>query len=168
MQNKKKSSSLNDIEIRTLGIFDIPGIVDIEAEVSTNPWGSSLLINELNKKGFIGLTTCNNEEKIFGFAMGQKIRDEFEIRKTAVTTKYQNNGIGLKLIRILLSRLKALNTARVYLEVGSTNIPAQKLYKKVGLKKQYVRKKYYNSQEDAFVLSKSLKWRKKSNKKRRV
>ena len=45
MKNTPKSPLLNTIEIKPLTIFDIPGIVEIEADVSLNPWGSSLVFS---------------------------------------------------------------------------------------------------------------------------
>lgn len=157
MKKAPKPSFPKSITLKTLTIFDITAIVDIESEVSKNPWGSGLLIHELNKEGFIGLAACNSEEKIVGYALGQKVKDEFELRKIAVASENQNRGIGLMLTQELISRAKAQNIVRVFLEVGIDNIPAQNLYKKVGFKKISVREKYYNNKEDALILSKPIK-----------
>ena len=157
LRKKRKSTLIKDITLRRLTIFDITAIVAIEAMVSKNPWGSSLLINEMNQKGFIGFAACFGEEKIVGYALWQIIKGEFEFRKIAVATEFQNSGIGLKLSRQLLACAKKQKITRVFLEVGIENISAQKLYKKVGLKKLSVRKKYYNNKEDALILSMSYK-----------
>ena len=94
---------------------------------------------------------------IIGFAAFHRVIDEAEVLNMAVDPEYQRQGVGRGLLAEGLRRLLEQGVRRVYLEVRTSNIRAQKLYFSAGLALHYLREDYYdNPREDALVLSREL------------
>ena len=74
----------------------------------------------------------------------------------AVLEKYRRRGIGTALMRAALDGLKSYGVKEVYLEVRVSNIPAIKLYEKLGFVKKKVIPSYYLDGEDAYLMVKPL------------
>ncbi|QTD56564.1 ribosomal protein S18-alanine N-acetyltransferase [Parasphingorhabdus cellanae] len=94
-----------------------------------------------------------------GFAISREIAGEEELLMIAVDPKYQNAGIGLAILKKLISDAENNGTIAVFLEVRSNN-PAQSLYQKLGFKKIGLRPAYYTGSNkekfDAITYKKSL------------
>jgi [ribosomal protein S18]-alanine N-acetyltransferase len=81
--------------------------------------------------------------------------DEIQIIDIFVVEKYRRQGLGTQLIEELLR--EAQNYKYIILEVRAGNIPARKLYEKLGFAELYRREKYYHQpQDDALVLRRML------------
>ena len=74
-----------------------------------------------------------------------------------VKKDFRNNGIGSLLLDYLISYSKSINLKTITLEVNEINIPAIKLYEKFDFEKLGIRKKYYNGENDAIIMSKNFK-----------
>ena len=73
----------------------------------------------------------------------------------AVSPDYRRQGIGEKLVTELVEGLKVRGNHSLMLEVRASNIPAQKLYEKLGFRLVGRRPRYYhNPKEDALILRK--------------
>jgi ribosomal-protein-alanine N-acetyltransferase len=81
-----------------------------------------------------------------------------EISNFVISSAYQNQGWGRKMLLQLLSELKKEKINLLFLEVRSSNLKAQNLYYSLGFKKIRVRSKYYQKPaEDGFDLLLRLK-----------
>ena len=77
-----------------------------------------------------------NEDKVVGTGALIKHRNNiFEIGKVAVTKKFQGNGIGEKLIRMILDRAHDIGVKELYLQTSPTLKAANQLYNKFGFRK---------------------------------
>jgi len=89
--------------------------------------------------------------QIVGFLFGYETLDEFNISNIAIKKSYQNKGIAYFFLNTIIHQ--KTHTNLFFLEVRKSNLPARKLYNKLGFKPMYIRKAYYqNPVEDALVM----------------
>ena len=98
----------------------------IEKELSVNPYGKILLLEE------------NNE--IIGYLYYSDIFERAEINQIEIENFHRNCGYGKKLIDYFTK----LVDKDITLEVRVDNTPAIKLYEKYNFEKQAIRKGYYS------------------------
>lgn len=67
-----------------------------------------------------------------GFLIFQVAGPEADIHSFAVAPTAQGKGIGAEMLRDGLAQLHARGVQEVYLEVDTSNLPAQKLYHRAG------------------------------------
>ena len=95
-------------------------------------------------------------EQVQGFIIGRLAGDQWEIENIAVDPALQRGGLGSQLVREFLLRARPGGKA-VFLEVRESNLPARKLYQKMGFVQVGRRKLYYQSpSEDALILELSF------------
>jgi ribosomal-protein-alanine N-acetyltransferase len=95
-------------------------------------------------------------EQVQGFIIGRLAGDQWEIENIAVDPALQRGGLGSQLLREFLVRAR-LGMKAVFLEVRESNLPARKLYEKMGFVQVGRRKLYYQSPaEDALILELSF------------
>ena len=138
--------------INTFSKDHIEQIFNIEKVNFRNPWE----INEFDTycaqpMKFLSYV-YSKSSKVIGYLMSEIIIDEVHIHNIAVEKKYQNNKVGLKLVKYLVKQSKLLDKNKICLEVDSTNVPALKLYKNLGFVKVGQRKRYYNDSIDAILM----------------
>ena len=90
-----------------------------------------------------------------GFIVYRIAVDEAEIITIGVNPEKRRLGIAAAMIGIIEKTLKSQGVKKIFLEVSSTNIPAQKLYENTGFKKVGIRPKYYDG-VDAILMSKDI------------
>jgi len=100
---------------------------------------------------------CEGLGRILGFAMAQiETPSCAHIITLDVIPGVRNHRIGTSLMKALHRELKREGIEAAILEVGSRNIPAQRLYEK--LKYHYLEtlSGYYNGREDAYRMARFL------------
>jgi len=90
-----------------------------------------------------------------GFIVYRIAVDEAEIITIGVNPEMRRNGIASAMIGIIEKTLKNQGVKKIFLEVASTNTPAQKLYEICGFKTVGLRPKYYDG-VDAILMSKDI------------
>ena len=135
---------------------DLPGVFEVEKNAFPIPWPISSFEEELNNI-LATYLVAKIDEKIVGYIGMQFIMDECHILNIAVDTDYRRMGIATRLVNELFKHCKKHKTTYVMLEVRVTNIPAQKLYSKLGFKDEVLRKDYYKNPDgtrtDALIMS---------------
>ncbi len=123
------------------------------------PWSKKSIEEELNNM-LATFIVAKDDEKVVGFAMCWYIMDECHIGNIAVHPDYRRKKVATKLLDELLKGTKEHGTNYLILEVRTSNVPAQNLYKKLGFEETVVRKHYYKnpdgSYEDALIMSKNI------------
>jgi len=74
----------------------------------------------------------------------------------AIHPEYRSKGIAFKFLTEVFELLKKENINYVELDVRKSNLPAIKLYKKLGFSIERERTGFYSDGENAFVMSKKL------------
>jgi len=90
-----------------------------------------------------------------GFIVYRIVADEAEIITIGVNPEMRRNGIASAMLGIIEKNIKNQGVKKIFLEVASTNIPAQKLYENNGYKPVGLRPKYYDG-VDAIIMKKDL------------
>ncbi len=101
---------------------------DVKSDLTNNPFSHYLLFIE--------------ENKIVGYLNYYLIYDRIEIANFNVLDKYQNKGIGTRLLDYLIKKYPDI--VNITLEVRCDNIKAIHLYEKMGFIKKAIRKGYYS------------------------
>ncbi len=118
-------------------------------------WNEKILIDEFqneNSEYFVLI----DREKIIGFAGLWFNIDEAHIMNIAVKKEYRKNGFGTKLLEFLIVKAKEKNKICITLEVSDNNFSAILLYEKFNFEKIGTRKKYYNAENDALIMTKTF------------
>lgn len=117
-----------DLDINNINILDNSFINKeyIEKELSLNPYGKVLLLEE--------------NSIIIGYLYYSDIYERAEINQIEVTEDKRKMGKGTLLMDYLINKVNK----DITLEVREDNISAIKLYEKYGFKRVAIRKGYYN------------------------
>ena len=90
-----------------------------------------------------------------GFIVYRIAVDEAEIITIGVNPDFRRQGIAAAMVGIIEKTLKNQGVKKIFLEVASNNIPAQKLYENSGFIWVGLRPKYYDG-VDAILMSKDI------------
>ena len=143
---------MSDIEIFSMTVNDLEIIKDELEEKFDKFWTYRILKSEIaniNSKYIV----AKYKEEIVGFAGITVILDESNIMNIVVKKEKRMKGIGNLLLQKLIEISQELGTKFITLEVNINNKPAINLYKKFGFKEVGIRKKYYNSIDDALIMT---------------
>lgn len=117
-------------------------------------WKHSFLVGMYEDK-IVGYVMCRVEWGWSNFS--PKFTRKGHVISLAVLPEYRRLGIGEKLMVHALDALKTRYSANeVYLEVRVSNMPAIKLYEKLGFKIIRVVPMYYSDGEDAYIMARKL------------
>lgn len=115
-------------------------------------WNMNMLKEELlSTSSFYVIAKYDNE--IVGFAGINIILDEAHIANIVVKKDKRNNNIGSNLLEVLIDKAR-ISCKLLTLEVNVHNLPAIHLYEKYKFQNLGKRKKYYNNQFDAYIMTK--------------
>ena len=129
-------------------------VVDLQSQCFPDGWSKQSLLDGINGANLLGITAFEGAELV-GFITYSVNVDFAEIDDILVKPSFRRRGIASLLLGELLAQIKG-QTKKVFLEVRSSNLYAQSLYKKWGFATLSVRKKYYSDGEDALVMHKEL------------
>lgn len=118
-------------------------------------WGKNGFETELDNR-YAQIWVCAQGEKMMGFVALRAVAGVVEILNVAVEPQSCGRGVGSALLSHVLTQLKAQGNEQVSLEVNATNLPALRLYRKVGFKEVGRRPKFYWGLEDALIMGKQL------------
>ncbi len=144
------------IKIEKMNIDHVDKVLDIEkASFLHSVWKKLDFIKAVKSKQ----TLCDviiNDSEVTGYIIVQTVKPKASILNLAVDEKFRGEGFGSKLLDHTLDKLKAESFIKVFLEVRISNQKARKLYKTSGFDLIYIKKKYYQNNEDALVLECNL------------
>jgi len=118
------------------------------------------LLSHPGSTAFLARIGLPPRTQMVGFVLGQLAADEAEVLTIGVRADHQRHGIACRLVEALARAMRKAEVRRLHLEVGAGNLPALRLYRKLGFKETGRRKGYYERKgqpaEDAVVLSLAL------------
>ncbi|MCQ2454741.1 MAG: ribosomal protein S18-alanine N-acetyltransferase [Clostridia bacterium] len=142
----------DNINIKEMNAKHISYIARIEKENFSEPW-SETSIFESSKNNTIFFVAEEEKEPI-GYIGLNFVADEGYITSVAVSCENRNRGVATKLLNKCFSFAKEKNLSFVSLEVRSSNENAKRLYSKLGLNPEGLRKDFYrNPREDAIIMT---------------
>lgn len=136
---------------------DIPIVAEIEKNNFSEPWSENSFSEELENE----LSICYVEkylDKPVGYVCAQIIHPEAFLCTIACDNNLRRRGIGERLVSYLSDYCEYKRCETLSLEVRVSNIPAQKLYEKMGFVNLGIRKNFYSKPvEDAYIMTKYFK-----------
>ena len=153
---------MNGWRIATINRTDLEPILAIEQLSFQWPWKCISFEGELSCQDacryVVKSAEADKESQIVAYAFLRQVADELHILKIAVTPARRGHGIATWFLNRCFSIGARQGVNSVYLEVRPSNIPAVKLYEKLGFKEIGRRPNYYtDSKEDALVMMKDLR-----------
>jgi len=143
---------MDNIQISNMSLDDFYEIAPIYNNKFDDFWNASILKSELdniNSKYIVA--KLNNT--VVGFAGIWFSVDDAHITNIVVHKDFRHNGIGSKLLEVLILLAKQYKKNALTLEVNTKNEYAKKLYLKYNFENLGIRKKYYKGMDDAFIMT---------------
>lgn len=145
---------MDNINISKMNISDISEVKELEKAQNICILSENAIKNDLNDENYIYLVARKDNE-IIGYIATSKVIDTVDILSIVIKEEYKKRGIATKLLQFIF---ELENISKVMLEVRRSNIPAQRLYEKLGFNNIYTRKNYYpDNHEDAIIYEKIIK-----------
>ncbi len=146
------------IKIELLSRENIDNVWELEKKCfPDDPWSYESFEKELdNGISVYIVATDDNTGEVVGYAGVWFMYDCANITNIAVDEGFRREGIGGKLLELLIELSKERNMESITLEVRTSNIPAIQLYEKFGFISCGCRKRYYQGKEDALIMTKQL------------
>lgn len=147
----------NNLILRIMNKNDVDAVYKVEEDCFPDPWSKESIRQEL-KNNLARYIVAEIDDQIVGYVGVWFVLDEGHITNVAVHSDYRGRKIGDKLIKELVEICKENNLSAITLEVRTSNVVAQNLYKKYGFKMAGIRKEYYSdNKEDAIIMWNQLK-----------
>ncbi len=133
---------------------DLPTAFLIEQASHQYPWSKKIFFSNRGER-YLNLKLTVSDQ-IVGFAITQLVLDEATLFNIAIAPKYQQQGLGKKLLSGLIELLRSRAISTLWLEVRASNRSAIALYESLGFNEVAVRENYYptkGGQEDAIIMA---------------
>jgi len=144
------------MHIQKMNEQHVAAVAEMEKLCFPVPWSESSVRNELFNPLSLWLVALH-EGQVVGYIGSQRAGGESDVMNLAVHPQFRNRGIAIRLIEALQVKLIEQGNAALLLEVRKSNVPAIKLYEKMGFLTVGVRPNYYFSpREDAIIMRKEL------------
>jgi [ribosomal protein S18]-alanine N-acetyltransferase len=146
--------------IRRAGLADVPAIWAIEKAAFLTPWSRWSFLAELGQRHSHTLVispASPHPRQILGYLIFWVVLDEMHILNLAVHPEHRRRGLARQLLVEGLAQARTSGAELAWLEVRTSNLAAQALYKSFGFRAVGRRPRYYDdTQEDALLLT--LDW----------
>jgi ribosomal-protein-alanine N-acetyltransferase len=142
-----------DASIRRVERADLLSVVRIERACFSDPWPYDAFERLLDAPAFL---VAERDGAVVGYVIADVTpnhgRDIGHVKDLAVHPETRGEGIGRRLLRSALARLRGVGAAVVRLEVREGNAVARSLYADEGFEPIRRVSNYYRDGEDALVL----------------
>lgn len=127
-------------------------VLIIENESFPDPWSYQAYADEI-KNPMADYTLLVDEfDNVLAFGGFWHILNEAHITNIAVKKEFRKKKLGTALLNEMIKSAKEKEITSMTLEVRVSNIPAVKLYEKMGFSSVGKRPKFYSDGEDAFIM----------------
>lgn len=139
---------------------DVDAVLRIEALAFSTPWTREMFLQEAQRPDisriFVArLGGAGEPGAVAGYLCLWVVGDELHINNVAVDPAFRRQGIASRLLEAALEHGRRRGARRAVLEVRSSNVAAQALYRRYGFAPIAVRRRYYSRPtEDALVMRK--------------
>lgn len=131
-------------------------VAELEKLCFAVPWSEQAFLDELEKNPtarYFVLLDKENPSQVIAYGGYWKIFDEGHITNIAVHPQWRNQKAATYLLCQMMQFAQAEGIHDMTLEVRTSNLPAQAVYRKLGFQNEGVRKQYYeDTGEDAIIM----------------
>jgi ribosomal-protein-alanine N-acetyltransferase len=114
-------------------------------------WGEDAISLQLALPGAFGLLDPRG-----GMLLARVAADDAEVLTLAVAPSVRRQGVATRLLSAAVTEARGCGATAVFLEVATTNLAAQALYRRAGLVEVGRRRRYYADGSDGIVLRLNL------------
>lgn len=119
-----------------------------------DPWSEGVFRSALDSPDTSILLAEGEDGILWGYAVLFTVLDEGNLDNIAVAPEFRRQGVADALLSVLTGLCREQGTARLFLEVRASNVPALALYRKYGFAEVGRRKNYYEKpREDAVLMT---------------
>ena len=140
--------------IREATIFDNLKINRLGKIVNEN-YEKLFKLDEILNEKYSKMYVYEIDDNIVGFIHATVLYETIDIINIAVEPNYRRKKVASNLFDYLLTEAPS-QVRLITLEVNENNLSAIHLYDKFSFDKLGIRKKYYNGESDAIIMSKKL------------
>lgn len=135
----------------------VQAVAELEKICFSDPWSANSIMSEVHNPLSCWYVAMDGD-RLVGYIGSQSVLGWADMMNLAVHPDYRGQGIGEQLVNMLVDYLMNHDVSCLTLEVRVSNMPARKLYDKLGLSEVGRRPGYYhNPKEDALILRKEWK-----------
>jgi [ribosomal protein S18]-alanine N-acetyltransferase len=132
---------------------DLDELAELEKKCQQLPWSKVLFAEELKSPQQCFWVLARLEGVLVAYMGFWKAVDEAHITNLGVHPRYQRQGIGEAVVRRGLEVARDTGCLKATLEVRPSNLPAVRLYEKLGFVSVAIRPGYYpDNQEDGLIM----------------
>jgi len=147
--------TLELVAMQTADVSEVKALED--ALFPVDAWTHDMFHNELAEVGISReVMVARLAGKIVGYVSLRYVADEGDIVTIAVDASEQKQGVGTLMMDWLEATAKVHGVRNLFLEVRSDNIPAIAMYLARDFERIDLRKNYYGTDVDAYVMRKRL------------
>lgn len=147
-----KELEIKDLIIDIMKAEDVHEASLIEEEAFSMPWKESDFL-EMIMRPYAHYFVARNNGQIVGICGILDMAGEGDISNVAVSLKERGRGIAQKMLQYAIDECIQIGMKEFTLEVRVSNIPAIRLYEKLGFDKEGIRPKFYEKPvEDALIM----------------
>lgn len=140
------------VELRNLALHDLDAVLAIETAAFSTPWRRETFQSLLGRAD-TDMIAAVLGERLVGYAICWTVVDQSELGNVAVALEARGKGVGKRLVREALERVRQRGSGECFLEVRASNQRARQLYDELGFTVVGKRRAYYRQPiEDALVM----------------
>jgi len=133
-------------------VADLDAVLRIERASFSRPWTPAMFQQAFADPQTLTVAARDSSARVTGFALARLIADELEVLIVAVDPDRRRGGVGRRLVLALLDLAAARGARAATLEVRRSNRVAQRLYERLGFRREAVRGAYYQDPvEDGLI-----------------
>jgi ribosomal-protein-alanine N-acetyltransferase len=143
------------VTLRPMRRTDLDAVLAIEQRAFPQPWSRGFFEKELaapQARCTIATRSDGDTDVLVGYTVAWRVLDEVHLLNVAVHDGHRGAAIGRRLLEHVLDDGRATDARVVYLEVRAGNVPARRLYRRLGFRDLGVRRAYYGPGQDAIVM----------------
>jgi [ribosomal protein S18]-alanine N-acetyltransferase len=151
----QRTEAVDAFRITEVLSSDIPEVLTIEQVSNPEPWTQDAFLEELLRPHsylLVARVPAEFGEMVAGYICFWLVADEVQILNIAVHQAYRRQGIGRALLAHCLNFGFEKKTRKAVLEVRSSNLAAQRLYRSLGFEAVGQRLGYYGGAGEHAVL----------------
>jgi ribosomal-protein-alanine N-acetyltransferase len=132
---------------------EIEGVMEVQERCFENGqrFSKNFLFN-LWREFPEGFVVAKEGEKILGYGILKKEKEQGLIFSLAVLPEIQNQGIGKEIMKRLIEIAKKEGLKKIYLHAKETNFKAIAFYQKFGFNIVRLENKFYSTDENAYLM----------------
>lgn len=140
------------MNIRLMMEQDLEQVSKIEKEIFSVPWSKKAFLDSLKSENTLYIV-AEKDNSVAGYCGMYLSFGEGNITNVAVAPLYRRKKIAARMLDYILHLAKEKKITDVILEVRETNVPAIRLYEKIGFEEAGIRKNFYEKPvENALIM----------------